>query len=60
VTNIDGKACNKTPEAVNKLAFSARLCHSCEINMIPLIILIIIRFPLRRQLILVKLSDIVV
>jgi hypothetical protein len=26
-TNIDGKACNNIPEAVNKLAFSARLGH---------------------------------
>jgi hypothetical protein len=29
--NIDGKACNNIPEAVNKLALSARLGHSCEI-----------------------------
>jgi hypothetical protein len=28
--NIDGKACNNVPEAVNKLALSARLGHSCE------------------------------
>jgi hypothetical protein len=38
-TNIDEKACNNIPEAVNKLAFSARLGHSCEINMTPFIIL---------------------
>jgi len=30
LTNIDGKTCNYIPEAVNKLALSARLCHSCE------------------------------
>ena len=30
LTNIDGKACNNIPEAVNKLALSARLGHSCE------------------------------
>jgi hypothetical protein len=28
--DIDGKACNNIPEAVNKLALSARLDHSCE------------------------------
>jgi hypothetical protein len=28
--NIDGKACNNIPEAVNKLALSACLGHSCE------------------------------
>ena len=28
--NIDGKACNNIPEAVNKLALSARLGHSCD------------------------------
>jgi hypothetical protein len=28
--NIDGKACNNIPEAVNKLALSAHLGHSCE------------------------------
>jgi hypothetical protein len=42
LTNIDGKACHSIPEAVNKLALSARLTHSCdtsEINMIPLIFL---------------------
>jgi hypothetical protein len=39
LTNIDEKACNNIPEAVNKLAFSARLGHSCEINMTPFIIL---------------------
>jgi hypothetical protein len=41
LTNIDGKACNDILEAVNKLALSARLSHSCdtgEINMIPLIL----------------------
>jgi len=27
---IDGKAWNNIPEAVNKLAFSARLGHTCE------------------------------
>ena len=30
LTDIDGKACNNIPEAVNKLALSARLDHSCE------------------------------
>ena len=30
LTNIDGKACNNITEAVNKLALSARLDHSCE------------------------------
>jgi len=30
LTDIDGKACNNIPEAVNKLALSARLYHSCE------------------------------
>ena len=30
--NIDGKACNNIPEAVNKLALSARLGHACEIG----------------------------
>jgi hypothetical protein len=30
LTNIDGKACNNIPEAVNKLSLSARLDHSCE------------------------------
>jgi len=31
LTNIDGKACNNIPEAVNKLAkISAHLGHSCE------------------------------
>ena len=30
LTNIDGKTCNCIPEAVNKLALSARLDHSCE------------------------------
>ena len=30
LTNIDGKACNNIPEAVNKLALSARLGNSCE------------------------------
>ena len=29
-TDIDGKARNSIPEAVNKLALSARLDHSCE------------------------------
>jgi hypothetical protein len=29
-TDIDGKACNNIPEAVNKLALSARLDNSCE------------------------------
>jgi hypothetical protein len=29
-TCIDGKACNNIPEAVNKLALSARLGHSYE------------------------------
>jgi hypothetical protein len=41
LTNIDGKACNNIPEAVNKLALSARwtiLVKLSEINMIPLII----------------------
>jgi hypothetical protein len=28
--DIDGKACNNIPEAVNKLALSASLDHSCE------------------------------
>jgi hypothetical protein len=28
--DIDGNACNNIPEAVNKLALSARLGHSCE------------------------------
>ena len=27
---FDGKACNNIPEAVNKLALSARMGHSCE------------------------------
>ena len=42
LTNIDGKACNNIPDAVNKLALSARvaiLVKLDEINMIPLIIL---------------------
>ena len=42
LTNIDRKACNNILEAVNKLAFSAPLGHSCEtgeIYMIPFIIL---------------------
>ena len=30
LTNIDRKICNYIPEAVNKLALSARLGHSCE------------------------------
>jgi hypothetical protein len=30
LTDIDGKACNNIPEAVNKLALSARLEHFCE------------------------------
>ena len=30
LTDIDGKACNNIPEAVNKLALSACLGHSCE------------------------------
>jgi hypothetical protein len=30
LTNIDGKACNNILEAVNKLALSAPLGHSCE------------------------------
>jgi len=30
LTNIDEKACNNILEAVNKLALSARLGHSCE------------------------------
>ena len=30
LTNIDGKACNNISEAVNKIALSARLVHSCE------------------------------
>ena len=30
LTNIDGKACNNIPEAVNKLALSALWDHSCE------------------------------
>jgi hypothetical protein len=30
LTDIDGKACTNIPEAVNKLALSARLDHSCE------------------------------
>jgi len=30
LTNIDGKACNNIPEAVNKLVLSARLGHSFE------------------------------
>jgi hypothetical protein len=30
LTNIDEKTCNYIPEAVNKLALSARLDHSCE------------------------------
>jgi hypothetical protein len=29
LTDIDGKACNNIPEAVNKLALSARFDHSC-------------------------------
>ena len=28
--DIDGKACNNIPEAVNKLPLSACLDHSCE------------------------------
>ena len=28
--NIDVRACNNIPEAVTKLALSARLVHSCE------------------------------
>ena len=36
-TNIDGKACNNIPEEINKLALSAHLGHSREINMISLI-----------------------
>jgi hypothetical protein len=30
LTNIDGNTCTNIPEAVNKLALSARLDHSCE------------------------------
>jgi hypothetical protein len=30
LTNIDGKACNNIAEAVDKLALSALLGHSCE------------------------------
>jgi hypothetical protein len=30
LTDIDGKACNNIPEAVNKLVVSASLDHSCE------------------------------
>jgi hypothetical protein len=30
LTENDGKACNNIPAAVNKLALSARLGHSCE------------------------------
>ena len=30
LTDIDRKACNNIPEAVNKLVFSAHLDHSCE------------------------------
>jgi hypothetical protein len=30
LTNINGKACNNIPEAINKLALSARLGHFCE------------------------------
>ena len=30
MTNIDGKALNNIPEAVNKLALSARVDNSCE------------------------------
>ena len=30
LTDIDGKARNNIPEAVNELALSARLDHSCE------------------------------
>ena len=40
--DIDGKACNNIPEAVNKLTLSAAwtiLVKLGEINMIPLIIL---------------------
>ena len=32
LTNIDGKACNNIPEAVNILALLALLDHSCEID----------------------------
>ena len=42
LTNIDRKACNNILKAVNKLAFSAPLGHSCETGeliMIPFIIL---------------------
>ena len=38
---IDGEACNNIPEAVNELALSAHLSHSCELGeiiMIPLIL----------------------
>jgi hypothetical protein len=30
LTNIDGKACNNIPEAVNKLALSTCFGHFCE------------------------------
>ena len=30
LTNIDRKACNNIPEAVNKLALSTHLGYSCE------------------------------
>ena len=30
ITNIDGKACNSIPKAVNKLDLSALWGHSCE------------------------------
>jgi hypothetical protein len=30
LTNINGKACNNIPEAINKLALSAHLGHFCE------------------------------
>jgi len=30
LADIDGEACNNIPEAVNKLALSACLDHSCE------------------------------
>jgi hypothetical protein len=32
VNTVYGKACNNIPEAVNKLALSVRLVHSCEIG----------------------------
>ena len=30
LANTDGRGCKNIPEAVNKLALSARLGHSCE------------------------------